>query len=117
MPLRIRVKTKILQLTKRILGKKLVDKIKSKRKKTTKTHETDKPLKVLHILSSNRYSGAENVACQIIKALGDTCESAYCSPEGPIREAIEDRDIKFISLKKVNRKYYQNIFRVIEMYI
>ena len=60
-------------------------------------------MKVLHVLSSNKYSGAENVACQIINALGEDCESAYCSPDGQISEALNDRNIKFIPLKKMNK--------------
>ena len=42
---------------------------------------------ILHLLSSNKYSGAENVACTIIK---NTKENIYyCSPNGPIKENLE----------------------------
>lgn len=60
-------------------------------------------IKVLHVLNTNRFSGAENVACQIISLLnGDSrFEFAYCSIDGPIRKNIESRGIKFIGLDKM----------------
>ena len=42
--------------------------------------------RVLHILASNIFSGAENIACTIIEKLGDDYEMAYCSPNGIIKE-------------------------------
>ena len=52
-------------------------------------------LKVLHLLSSDRFSGAENVVCQIITAFdGDSeVEHLYVSPEGPIRETLKEKNI------------------------
>ena len=61
-------------------------------------------MKVLHVLSSNKYSGAENVACQIINALNGECESAYCSPDGQIAAALKERSVKFIPLSKMGKK-------------
>jgi len=59
-------------------------------------------LRVLHVLVSNRYSGAENVVCQIIHmfAQNDEVEMAYCSPEGPVRQALEERNVPFVPLQK-----------------
>lgn len=66
-----------------------------------------KVIKVLHILTTDKYSGAENVACQIIKGLevyGNKelikYESFYCSPDGHIREVLSEKGITFIPLKK-----------------
>lgn len=58
-------------------------------------------MRILHLLPTNRYSGAENVACQIIKLFAEDQEygMAYCSPEGPIRREVEDRGIPFIGLE------------------
>ena len=58
-------------------------------------------MKVLHLLQSDRFSGAENVVCQIINMFrNDTdIEMVYCSSDGQIREALRERDIKFIPLK------------------
>lgn len=55
--------------------------------------------KVLHLLASNRYSGAENVAITIIENASDKYDMYYCSPNGPIREVLEKRNIKFIPLR------------------
>lgn len=58
-------------------------------------------MKVLHLLQSNRFSGAENVVCQIIGMMKNepNIEMVYCSSDGQIREALKERDIKFIPLK------------------
>ena len=64
----------------------------------------DKKKKVLHVLASNKYSGAENVACTIIKHLDDEYDMAYCSPDGQIREALKERNINFIPLNKLSVK-------------
>lgn len=61
-------------------------------------------MRVLHVLCSNIFSGAENVACQIINIFKqcDDVEMIYCSPDGKIREALEERDIKFYPLSKMS---------------
>ena len=72
-------------------------------------------MKILHILSSNIFSGAENVVCQIIEMFKnvDGVEMAYCSPDGTIRKALEERDITFIPLQKLNTS---EICRAIDAY-
>ena len=40
--------------------------------------------KILHVLSSDKYSGAENIAAYIVKNLGDEYDMMYVSQEGPI---------------------------------
>lgn len=61
-------------------------------------------MKVLHILSSQIFSGAENVVCQIINMFKDDSdvEMAYCSPDGTVRKALEERDINFYPIEKMN---------------
>lgn len=61
-------------------------------------------MKVLHLLNSNIYSGAENVVCQIIDMFknNNDIEMAYCSPDGPIKETLTERKIRFIPLKKLS---------------
>ena len=70
-------------------------------------------MKVLHILSSNRYSGAENVVCQIIDMFRGEIEMAYCSPDGDIANSLKERNVKFFPLKKLNRK---ELMRVVKEY-
>lgn len=54
-------------------------------------------MRVLHVLYSNRFSGAENVVCQIIGMFRShpDVEMIYCSPDGQIREALDERGIRF----------------------
>ena len=59
-------------------------------------------MKVLHLLQSDRFSGAENVVCQIIGMMKNepNIEMVYCSSDGPIRDALAERKIKFVPLEK-----------------
>lgn len=63
-------------------------------------------MKILHLLGSNRFSGAENVICQIVGIFRDdpNIEMVYCSPDGPIRDALTERDVKFVPLKDFSVK-------------
>lgn len=58
-------------------------------------------MRVLHLLPSDRYSGAENVVCQIMSFFKETqgVEMLYSSPDGPIRLALDERNISFSPLK------------------
>lgn len=71
----------------------------------------DTKMKVLHLLASNRYSGAENVACQIINAVGDEMEFAYSSPNGDIANSLKEKNITYYPLSQFNAK---ELKRVIE---
>lgn len=57
----------------------------------------------MHLLSSNKYSGAENVACQIISLFKDEQDIAYCSPSGQIADALKERNIEFVPLNKMSK--------------
>ncbi len=57
-------------------------------------------MKILHLLQSNRFSGAENVVCQIISMLRDHIDFVYCSQDGQIREALKEQNILFHPVKK-----------------
>ncbi len=71
-------------------------------------------MKVLHVLNSNRFSGAENVVCQIIEMFrGSDFEMAYCSPEGEIRQALNERDIAFYPMQSCK---VSEVKRVISYY-
>lgn len=61
-------------------------------------------MKILHLLSSNKFSGAENVACQIIHMFSSNADMqfVYCSPDGPIRQALADRNISFAPLNSLS---------------
>lgn len=66
-------------------------------------------MKILHLLSSNSYSGAENVACTIIKKLGKKYECVYCSPNGPIKDTLKEKQIEYIPIKKMSYKRIEKV--------
>lgn len=69
-------------------------------------------LRVLHILSSSRFSGAENVVFQIINLFdNDSIDMIYSSKDGQIREACAKEKISFKPLSKFNVKQVSNIVK------
>lgn len=72
-------------------------------------------MKVLHMLQSNRFSGAENVVCQIIsmcKSYG--VEFAYSSRDGQIREALKDRNIEFHPIEKMSVSEFRRVIKEVK---
>lgn len=71
--------------------------------------------KVLHILATNKYSGAENVVCQIIDAFKNNkeFEMVYCSPEGEIESVLKEKNIGYLPIVKLN---IANIRKAIQVY-
>lgn len=60
-------------------------------------------IKVLHLLNTRQFSGAENVICQIIDLFKNTeFEMIYCSPDGQIRKSLEERQITYLPLNKLD---------------
>ena len=45
-------------------------------------------MKVLHVLNSRIYSGAEKVVCQIVHMVEGQVEMVYCSPYSEIVESM-----------------------------
>lgn len=70
-------------------------------------------MKVLHLLASNKFSGAENVVCQIIDMFKSDVEMAYCSPDGDIKNSLKEKDVKFFPLDKFN---INNLKKVVNEY-
>lgn len=66
-------------------------------------------MKVLHLLASNIFSGAENVVCQIIDMFDGEIEMVYCSPDGKIRQALEEKNVKFMPVEKLNKKEVKRV--------
>lgn len=67
-------------------------------------------IRVIHLLASNKFSGAENVVCQIVKMCEDTCEMFYCSPKGPIENSLKDKGVKYIPINKLTKKELKKIY-------
>lgn len=58
--------------------------------------------RVLHILNSGSYSGAENVVISIISNTKDDVEGIYLSKDGSIRKILEEKNIRFYPVKKLS---------------
>lgn len=58
-------------------------------------------MKVLHVLNSREYTGAEKVVAQIIRAFdGSDIQMAYCSPYSDnVRDMLAEQGIPYISLE------------------
>lgn len=69
----------------------------------------EKNIKILHVLASNKFSGAENVVCQIIQMFNDEIKMAYCSPIGPIEQSLKEREIQYFGIEKLNKKNLKKI--------
>ena len=60
-------------------------------------------MKVMHVLNSRIYSGAEKVVCQIIHMFDKEVEMVYCSPYSEIVESM---------LQQEKVKYRRTLFRI-----
>ena len=59
-------------------------------------------IKVLHILNTGAFSGAENVVVTIMNQTRETIDARYVSLEGNIREVLEEREINYIPISSIN---------------
>ena len=61
-------------------------------------------MKVMHVLSSRIYSGAEKVVCQIVKSFREDpdMEMVYCSPDSDIvRRMLSEQGVTYLSMKSM----------------
>ena len=69
---------------------------------------------VLHILNTNSYSGAENVAITIIRAMNKRYPDyrlIYVSPDGPIRERLLAEGVEFEPIEKISRREIRRLIK------
>lgn len=61
-------------------------------------------MKVMHLLATDSFSGAENVVCQIIDMYknNENIDMIYCSPNGKIKDKLVEKNIKFYPLDKLS---------------
>lgn len=73
-------------------------------------------IKVIHMLCSNSFSGAENVVCQIVNAFknDERFEFVYTSPDGPIKDALKDRNINFEPMSAATIGEFKRIIRKVK---
>lgn len=72
--------------------------------------------RIVHLLSSSSFSGAEKIAINIIEELSMHYEFIYVSPEGPIRKVLEEKNISYIPLDKINPYSLYVLFKKIKPY-
>lgn len=70
-----------------------------------------KKKRVLHLLASNSYSGAENVVCNIIESCNDEYDMYYSSKDGSIRDILNGKHIKFVPYQSLNVRNIRKIVR------
>lgn len=70
-------------------------------------------IKVIHMLCSNSFSGAENVVCQIVNAFkrDEQYEFVYASPDGQIRDALMERGVNFVPMEAVTLSEFKRVIR------
>ena len=70
-------------------------------------------MRVLHLLNTSKFSGAENVVCQIISMFRNQSdyEMLYCSLDGSIRDALSERDVQFVSLESMSVSNLKKIIK------
>ena len=68
-------------------------------------------MKILHLLNTNRYCGAENVVCQIINlfSLDDKYEMLYCSPKGDIEKSLKERNVSYVGIDELTCKEVKRV--------
>lgn len=59
-------------------------------------------MKVLHVLNTGEYSGAENVVITLIRLTRGVVESAYTSPEGSIASVLSENNILYFPMRTSN---------------
>ena len=69
-------------------------------------------MKVLHVLNSRIYSGAEKVVCQIIKSFRGEIDMVYTSPESEIvGQMLAEQGVKYLPMKKMSVSELSRVIR------
>jgi len=61
-------------------------------------------MKIIHVLNTNKFSGAEKVVIEIIKQSSPSDEIYYCSPKGTIQKELKKNNIKYLSISSLKSK-------------
>ena len=69
-------------------------------------------MKVMHVLNSRIYSGAEKVVCQIIKSFRDDVEMVYCSPDSDIvRQMLSEQGVTFLPMETMSTAELKRVIK------
>ncbi len=66
-------------------------------------------MKVLHVSKSSTYSGMENVAINIIKAMPEEIHSVYLTATGSVETKLLEQDIEYIGVEKVDESAIKKV--------
>lgn len=67
--------------------------------------------KVIHLMSTDDYSGAEKVAMDIIDGLKNEYEFIYVTRKGKINKVLEEKNVKYINIKKLSIKEVRRVIK------
>lgn len=67
-------------------------------------------MKILHVLNSRIYSGAENVVCTMIRNMPSNCQCIYLSPKGPIEDRLKKWGISYYGVECLDAKNMKKAF-------
>ena len=70
-----------------------------------------KKKRVIHVLASSKYSGAENVACTIIDNLKDEYDMYYCCTKGAIEKILIEKNIKYIPIDNLSIREIRRVVK------
>lgn len=70
-----------------------------------------RPLRVLHILKSSIYSGAESVVITMIKRMSDEYDMMYVATDGEIKTTLQQEKIPHFLLKEFSRKSISDVIK------
>lgn len=71
-------------------------------------------MKVMHVLNSRIYSGAEKVVCQIIRSFREDpgMEMVYCSPDSDIvRQMLAEQGVSYLPMKSMSVSELRRVIR------
>ena len=69
-------------------------------------------MKVLHVLNSRIYTGAEKVACQIINAFRGEIDMVYCSPESEnVAQMLAEQNVTYLPMKNMSVSELSRVIR------
>ena len=69
-------------------------------------------MKVMHVLNSRIYSGAEKVVCQIIQSFQGEVEMVYCSPDSDIvRQMLAEQGVTFLPMETMSTAELKRVIR------
>ncbi len=70
-------------------------------------------MRIMHVLNTRKYSGAENVVITLISATRDKVDAVYVSMDGPIRTFLEEAQISFRPITKMTVSEIRRVIREI----